>query len=122
MFLQGARRPLRAPLRGRLALVGETESGGTGMLRIDTHAWSAVEGIGFFDLSLDLRTGGGPGWARWPGSCLAGSAFSPNPAAVAFELYAADERLAWESRASKALQVSGFAAQYLGESYEDLSA
>jgi hypothetical protein len=60
---------------GRLALVGETESGGSGMMRIDTHAWSAVEGIGFFDLSLNLRTGGGPGWARWPGSCLAGSAF-----------------------------------------------
>jgi hypothetical protein len=81
---------------GRLALVGETESGGTSMLRVDTHAWSAVEGIGFFDPSLDLRTGRGPGWARWPGSCLAGSAFFPNPAAVAFELYSADERLKWE--------------------------
>jgi hypothetical protein len=58
---------------GGLALIGVTLESRTAMLRVDTHCWTGVEGIGFFDLSLKLEAGDGPGWARWPSSCLAGS-------------------------------------------------
>jgi hypothetical protein len=54
---------------GRLVLVGTTVDGHVGMLRVDTHSWTGVEG--YFDLSLNIELGSGPGWARWPACCLA---------------------------------------------------
>ena len=104
---------------GRLALTGNTLAGDIGMLRVNTHSWSGVEGIGFFDLSLNLENAG-PRWACWPSSCLAGSTFYPHPM-VRFRLYTESEHLMWEQNATEALKTSGFSALYLGERYEDLS-
>jgi len=106
---------------GQLALVGATSDGRMGMLRIDTHSWTGVQRIGFFDVSLNPELGKGPGWARWPARCLAGSAFYPHPV-VSFQFFTDSERLVWEQNTTKALKTAGFAALYLGERYEDLSA
>jgi hypothetical protein len=106
---------------GRLVLVGTVVDGHVGMLRIDTHSWTGVEMMGLFDLSLNLELGRGPGWARWPACCLAGSAFYPHPV-VSLQFFKENERLVWEQTAAKVIQTPGFAALYLGERYDDLSA
>jgi hypothetical protein len=111
-----------AIMEGRLALKGETTTGAIGLLRIDTHAWCGVEGIGIFDLSLNLSPSRELDWKPWPGKSLVASKFYPKPE-VTFTYRLQEEKMIWEldQKPDKARDSVNFSASYLGETYVDLT-
>lgn len=111
---------------GSLALIGQVADGSSALLYVGEHSWCMFDGAGFFDLSLDLSPGKGPGWGVWPGHLLAGDGFYPGKK-IEFRCFSADQSqrfsAAIESAKQKATAERGlFSAYYHGEEVAWLAA
>ena len=105
---------------GKLALVGDEEgvSAKRMMSVSDPHSWTMFEGIGVYDLSLNLTQAAEIKWKPWPTTVLAGPS---STTAICFQLFTYDKSDDWERTKVSALQTDGFHMLYFGSSIEWLS-
>jgi hypothetical protein len=105
---------------GKLALVGDEEgvSAKRMMSVSDPHSWTMFEGIGVYDLSLNLTQAAEIKWKPWPTTVLAGPS---STTAICFQLFTYDKSDDWERTKVSALQTDGFHMLYFGSSIELLS-